>query len=281
MSEGCLNCYMYTLDARRDRDGGEIYRTGAGFRYPLSKDKNGGYKVKSGEMLRVCMTSDFFLPEADVWRDEAWEMMRLRPDVRFFLLTKRISRVADCLPANWGDGWENVMLNVSAENQRRADERVPLLLELPFKHKGVMCAPLIGSVSLKPWLGEGKLEQVLADGENYDGARPCRYEWVRRLREECEASDVTFVFCGTGRRFIKDGRLYKLDEPGVGSLQAHKSGLSYQGRPIEWRLFDAWGQPLSADAYVPYFREKCRVCGMRPICNGCSRCGKCGEPTEE
>ena len=103
---------MYTLDARRDRDGGEIYRTGAGFRYPLSKDKNGGYKVRSGEMLRVCMTSDFFLPEADDWRDEAWEMMRLRPDVRFFLLTKRISRVADCLLANWGDGWENVMLNV-------------------------------------------------------------------------------------------------------------------------------------------------------------------------
>ena len=51
---------MYYLDALRDKNGGEIYKTKAGFRYPLSKDRSGQYKVKSGEMLRVCMTSDFF-----------------------------------------------------------------------------------------------------------------------------------------------------------------------------------------------------------------------------
>lgn len=64
---------MYYLDAQRDKDGGEIYRTKAGFRYPLSKTRSGEYKVKSGEMIRVCMTSDFFLEEADPWRDEALE----------------------------------------------------------------------------------------------------------------------------------------------------------------------------------------------------------------
>ena len=78
---------MYYLDSLRDKDGSEIYRTKAGFRYPLSKDRHGNYKVGSGEMLRVCMTSDFFLPEADEWRDEAWDIIRQRPDVKFFLLT--------------------------------------------------------------------------------------------------------------------------------------------------------------------------------------------------
>lgn len=53
-------------------------------------------------MLWVCMTSDFFLPEADPWRDDAWDMIRMRPDVIFFLLTKRPQRVSACLPGRLG-----------------------------------------------------------------------------------------------------------------------------------------------------------------------------------
>ena len=98
---------------------GRIYRTKNGFRYPLSKDRKGKYKVKSGEMIRVCMTSDFFLEEADPWRNEAWSVMRERKDVKFFLLTKRPERVSSCLPYDWGEGWENVFFNVTCENQRR------------------------------------------------------------------------------------------------------------------------------------------------------------------
>ncbi len=274
-SEGCQNCYMYYLDALRDGDGSKIYRTKAGFRYPLSKFRNGEYKVKSGEMLRVCMTSDFFLEEADQWRDEAWDIINKRSDVKFFLLTKRPERVAASLPWNWGDGWENVMLNVSCENQRRADERIPVLLDLPFKHKGIMCAPFIGPVSVEKYLQSGQLEQVLCDGENYGGARPCHYEWVKALRDECVAHAVTFVFCGTGRRFVKDGKTYQL-EGSLQSQQAWKSGLSYEGTPIEFKLVDGWGMPIEPnDLYQPYFGPKCQTCGMQPICNGCSKCGKC------
>ena len=114
-------------------------------------------------MLRVCMTSNFFLEEADQWRDEAWEIILQRPDVKFFLLTKRPERAADNLPWNWGDGWENVMFNVTCENQRRTVERIPILPELPFKHKGNMCAPFIGPVSIDQYLPEGQIEQVLCD----------------------------------------------------------------------------------------------------------------------
>ena len=275
-SEGCRNCYMFYLDALRGKRGDRIYRTKAGFRYPLSRDRSGQYKVKSGEMLRVCMTSDFFLEEADPWREEAWEIIARRPDVKFFLLTKRPERAAAHLPRNWGDGWENVMFNVSCENQRRADERIPILLELPFKHKGIMCAPLIGPVSIEKYLSDGQIRQVLCEGENYGGARPCRYEWVRALYDACVSHDVTFVFCGTGRRFVKDGRTYRIEGNGLQSRQAFLSGLSCQGRPMDFRLTDGWGYPVPEDQmYRPYYGEKCRTCGMRLICNGCSRCGKC------
>ena len=275
-SEGCQNCYMYYLDGLRGKDGAAVYRTGTGFRYPLSKRRDGRYRVQSGEMLRVCMTSDFFLEEADPWREAAWDIIRQRPDVKFFLLTKRPQRVAQCLPADWGEGWENVMFNVTAENQHRADERLPLLLSLPFKHKGVMCAPFIGPVSLARYLPPGQIEQVLCEGENYGGSRPCHYEWVKCLRDECAAYDVTFVFCGTGRRFVKDGRLYRIEGKGLQSRQAYLSGLGYRGNPIQFRLCDTMGLPIpESQLYVPHYGARCQTCGMRLGCNGCSNCGKC------
>ncbi len=273
---------MYYLDSLRDKDGSDIYRTKAGFDYPISKDRGGRYKVQSGEMLRVCMTSDFFLEEADPWRDDAWQIIKQRPDVKFFLLTKRPERVADHLPWDWDGGWENVMFNVTCENQRRADERIPILLELPFKHKGIMCAPFIGPVSVKKYLPSGQIEQVLCDGESYAGARPCRYEWVRSLRDECAEYNITFVWCSTGRRFEKDGKSYDIEDSALQSEQAFKSGLSFKGKPIEFKLTDEWGLPVPEERlYKPYFSPKCDKCGMRIICNGCVKCGKCGEAPQD
>ena len=275
-SEGCQHCYMYFLDRMRDKDGSEIYRTKNGFKYPLQKDRSGKYKIQSGELIRVCMTSDFFLEEADVWRDEAWDIMRRRPDVKFFLLTKRPQRVRDCLPRDWGDGWNNIFFNVTCENQRRADERIPILLDLPFKHKGIMCAPFIGPVSIEKYLGDGQIEQVICGGENYDGARPCNFDWVKSLRAECVAHNITFCFIETGTHFIKDGRHYHLPKKQVQSQMAHKSGMNYEGKPMVFHLTDDWGYPISKERlYVPNFGRNCTECGSKLICNGCVDCGKC------
>lgn len=275
-SEGCQHCYMYFLDRMRDKNGADIYQTKAGANYPLQKGRNGQYKVQSGELIRVCMTSDFFLEQADVWRAEAWQIMHIRSDVKFFLLTKRPQRVEKCLPPDWGNGWENIFLNVSCENQRRADERIPLLLSLPFKHKGIMCAPLIGPVSIEGYLATGQLEQVICGGENYDGARPCHFDWVQTLRRECEAHDTTFCFMETGTCFVKDGKTYRLPNKRLQSEMALKSNMNYAGRPMQFRLADSMGLPIpQSELYVPRYRKSCDKCAMKLICNGCAECGKC------
>lgn len=275
-SEGCEDCYMYFLDQVRDRVGSEIYRTKTKFRYPLQKDRRRKYKVQSGEQLRVCMTSDFFLEEADPWREEAWDIMRQRRDVIFFLLTKRPQRVETCLPRDWGNGWENIFFNVTCENQRRTDERIPLLLELPFKHKGIMCAPFIGPVSIRRYLKSGQIEQVKCGGENYDGSRPCNFDWVKKLRQECLDYNVTFCFIETGTNFIKDGKLYRMPDKRVQSEMAYKSGVSFQGKPMHFKLYGDWGQPIPEEnRYIPQFRQRCQTCGSKLICNGCSNCGNC------
>lgn len=275
-SEGCRNCYMYFLDRMRDKNGAEIYRTKTAFSYPIQKDRSGRYKIQSGELIRVCMTSDFFLKEADEWRREAWDMMRQRKDVKFFLLTKRPERVRDCLPANWGGGWENIILNVSCENQRRADERIPILLDLPFKHKGIMCAPLIGPVRIGKYLESGQIEQVICGGENYDGARPCDFDWVKSLHLECKARNITFCFIETGTCFIKDGKRYYLPKKQVQSEMAFKSNMSFAGKPISFKLTNYFGVPIPQnELYVPHYGKHCETCGSRLICNGCADCGRC------
>jgi protein gp37 len=268
---------MYFLDKQRQQNGADIYKVKANFDYPLRKDKNGAYKIKSGEHIRVCMTSDFFLPEADKWRTEAWNIMRQRPDVLFFLLTKRPERVKDCLPDDWGQGWHNVFFNVTTENQAMADERIPILLELPFYYKGVMVAPFIGEVHLQNYLATGQIRQVIAGGENYDGARPLHYEWVKSLYDECVAADVTFCFIETGTHFIKDGKSYFMPDKRLQSVQAFRSGLQYQGKPIDFKLKDGQMNLFQTEAYQPYFGGNCQECGSRLICNGCSRCGACGQ----
>jgi len=276
-SEGCARCYMYFLDRLRGHDGGEIRRIAKMADYPLHKKADGSFKIKSGERVRVCMTSDFFLKEADPWRAEAWEVMRQRPDVVFILITKRPERVIECLPQK-PYAFHNIQLNVTAENQKRADERLPLLKDLPFEHLGVMVAPFIGPVTLADYLKDGRVEQVCAGGENYDGNRPLRYEWVQSLAAECRRFKVNFCFMETGTTFIKDGKTYTMPDKRIQSRMAFKSGLSYVSSPLSYNLFpppDSQTDLFGGDVYVPRYRDGCAECGSRPICNGCSACGKC------
>ena len=275
-SEGCQNCYVYFLDQMRGKSGADIYRTKTGFRYPLSKDRAGKYKIQSGEMISVCMTSDFFLEEADPWRSEAWDIMKQRSDVIFLLLTKRPQRIENCLPDDWGEGWENVFLNVTCETQERAEERIPILLDLPFRHKGLHCAPLLGPLKIGKYLDSGEIEQVACGGENYGGSRLCDYDWVKTLQEDCVRRNITFCFMETGTRFRKDGKDYLIRSKSRQNLQACRSGLTFQGKPMEFVLRDSNGSPIPKEQlYVPHWAKKCETCSFHILCSGCFNCGAC------
>ena len=89
------------MDAYFGRDPEQVVRTNV-FDLPLRRDRHGDYKLAPGSEVFTCLTSDFFLEEADPWRAEAWALMRARPDVQFSIITKRIVRLTDCLPADWG-----------------------------------------------------------------------------------------------------------------------------------------------------------------------------------
>ncbi len=279
VSEGCDHCYMYFLDGKRGIDTSVVTRT-ANFNLPVRRDRHGNYKLKSGMQLYVGLSTDFFVEEADKWRPEAWAMMRSRPDIAFRILTKRAHRIKSCLPPDWGDGYDNVMLSVTCENQRNADTRLPLLLELPAKHRGFMAAPFIGAIDATRYLSTGKIDEVLCGGENYDGARPCRYEWVESLSRQCSEADATFNFIETGTVFIKDGHTYRIPSKEIQSKQAYLSGLShYNGKPkfnLSYPVNSIFREDTE-NLYVPFFRRHCATCGSRMTCNGCSNCGRCGK----
>ena len=139
ISEGCRNCYVYRQDSRHDKDSREVRQT-AMFDRPVRRSRDGRFKVPAGEMVYTCFTSDFLLEEADAWRAEAWEMMRIRHDLRFLFFTKRIDRLAAVLPPDWGDGYENVVIGCTVENQAMADYRLLLFLATPVRHRLIVCA---------------------------------------------------------------------------------------------------------------------------------------------
>ncbi len=205
LSEGCLHCYVFRIDGRIDRNAGEVVRNRA-FDLPISKNKS-GYKIKSGETVYTCLSSDFFLDTADEWRREAWSIIARRPDLHFVIITKRIQRFAVSLPDDWVDGYDNVTVCCTCENQRRADERLPYFLAAPIKHREIVCEPLLGAIDLSPYLGP-EIEQVTVGGESGDDARICDYDWVLSIRDACITAGVRFHFKQTGAQFRKSGRVY-------------------------------------------------------------------------
>jgi len=103
LSEGCRHCYVYRRDAEHGIDS-KVVRKTKSFGLPIQKKRNGEYKIPSGTLVYTCFTSDFFVEDADGWRAEAWEMMRVRKDLCFLMITKRIERLAEALPGDWGEG---------------------------------------------------------------------------------------------------------------------------------------------------------------------------------
>jgi len=106
---------------------------------------------KAGVRRRVFCSSlaDFFDNQVPPeWRELAWRTIKETPNLDWQLLTKRPQNIAKMLPADWGDGYPNVWLGTTVENQEEADRRIPHLLAIPAAVHFLSCEPLLGLVDL-------------------------------------------------------------------------------------------------------------------------------------
>lgn len=209
-SSGCLNCYMYRRDAKYDLDSNVVRKT-KNYDIILRKSRDGTYKIKRDtSYVYVCMTSDFFIEEADDWRRDIWRMIRERDDLNFYIITKRIERFNVSLPDDWGDGYDNVTICVTCENQATADYRLPIFIKLPIKHKEIIHEPMLENINIEKYLESGQIDKVICGGESGDKARVCNYDWILNTRRQCLKYNVSFHFKQTGANFMKDNKVYKI-----------------------------------------------------------------------
>ena len=221
-SEGCKYCYIHKGDAKRGMDTNNIVKS-KNFDAPIVKNKNGEYKMKSGKLVYVCFSSDFLLEDADDWRDECWKMMKERSDLHFLFLTKRIERFMECIPSDWGEGYDNVTIGCTIENQDRADQRLSLFSKMPINHKNIICQPLIEKIDIEKYLDN--VELVVVGGESDRNARPLDYDWVLDIRNQCIRKNVPFEFRQCGTYFLKDGKEYTIPTKQLMS-QARKANIN-------------------------------------------------------
>ena len=153
-------------------------------------------------------------------------MIKQRSDLWFYFFTKRIDRFMECVPDDWGDGYDNVLVGCTVENQDRADYRLPIFKSLPIKHKSIIVAPMIGPVDLSTYL-DGSIDEVSVGGESGLNARPCDFAWVLAIREQCVKAHIPFLFHQTGARLIKDGKTYHIPRC-YQHIQARKANINYR-----------------------------------------------------
>lgn len=222
-SDGCLHCYIHKGDAKRNINTNDIVKTKDFFK-PAEKLKNGSYKMKSG-MVYLCFSTDFLIEEADVWRAECWKMIRERSDCTFLFLTKRIERFMQCIPEDWGEGYDNVVVCCTVENQKNADKKLSVFSSVPAKHKCITAQPLLERIYIERYL-DG-IELVVVGGESDVNARILDYSWVLDIREQCVRKGVRFEFRQCGTNFVKDGKQYKLQVKDL-CRQARAAGIDYK-----------------------------------------------------
>ena len=199
---------------------------------------------KRPRLIFVNSMSDLFHESIlDEWIDRIFAVMALTPRHMFQVLTKRPERMRAYLSARMvnvfdaiGVAYErqfldqirfhrpeesrhnpewplrNAWLGVSCEDQKTADERIPLLLQTPAAVRWISAEPLLGPIALSRWMGpfeisrddEGNdlgsaqggsdLDWVVVGGESGPGARPMHPDWPRSLRDQCAAAGVSFFF---------------------------------------------------------------------------------------
>lgn len=244
VSPGCNACYALDIAKRYGHDvwgpAATTPRRVFGpdhWREPL---KWNAAATKAGQSARVFCASmaDVFEdhPQLPPEREKLWKLIADTPMLDWLLLTKRPENVTRMAP--WGNDWpENVWLGTSVEDQRRAEERLPILAGIPAKVRFISAEPLLGPVEMRsirlpidPKFGTASVlnwfDWLIIGGESGPGARPFRQEWADDLLEMARlCCTVPFVKQMGSNPYMRDqqGRLCQV------RYRAHKGD-----DPAEW-----------------------------------------------
>lgn len=165
------------------------------------------YRVFCASLADVFDNHASILPE---WRSDLWALIAETPHLDWLLLTKRPQNINKMLPLAWGNGWPNVWLGTTVENQTEADRRIPHLLAVPAAVRFLSVEPMLGPVDLTHISGKAGLDPhwsmkqaglswVICGGESGPNARPMHPDWARSLRDQCVAAGVPFFFKQWGK----------------------------------------------------------------------------------
>ncbi|MCK4739057.1 MAG: phage Gp37/Gp68 family protein [Deltaproteobacteria bacterium] len=243
VSAGCDNCYAERMSKRLAGRFG--YPKDKPFKVTLHEDRlDIPFKWKKPRRIFVNSMGDLFHEDVP-WNfiNKVWASMIVNPEHTFLILTKRPKRMAQFFsekhhPWSASDGADkplpNVWLGVSVEDQKTADERIPLLLQTPAAKRFISIEPMLGGVDLTGIYHEEiglslqtnslsgeviclntrsshrhedhevSLDWVIVGGENGAGARPMHPDWLRKVRDDCETAGVPFFFKGWGEWFSRE-----------------------------------------------------------------------------
>jgi protein gp37 len=259
VSEGCRNCYAEMIAARFCQPGQAYHglanpRTGkwTGEVALVESALDQPVRWKKPRRIFVNSMSDLFHEKvADEWIDRIFSVMAAAKQHTFQVLTKRPERMlawfnepgqdaehcADMMDAPWP--LPNVWLGVSVEDQKTADERIPLLLQTPAAVRWVSYEPALGPVDFSGnWLRCGKpavhahcnphLNWIVVGGESGGKARLFDPRWAMAVRDQCRKAGVAFYMKQLG-----DHPVYPYPESGS-MLIPWKPKKRGGSDPAEW-----------------------------------------------
>lgn len=197
VSKGCRNCYAKRMSNRlKDRYG---YPKDDPFRVTFHPDRlDEPLHWKKPSRIFVVSMGDIFHDDVDgFWLSAIWSIIERAYWHTFLVLTKR--------PERWGrltpplPLYKNLMLGVSVEDQKTADERIPILLQIPEAKRFVSVEPMLGPVDLEPYLNFGRLVEkwdslnwVIIGGLSLPGGKiqPPKHEWLNYLIHQSDAARI-------------------------------------------------------------------------------------------
>ena len=193
VSPGCDHCYAEADNKRRKwtewgPHGARHRTTPAYWRNPIKWQKQApAFERKHGHRHRVFCASlaDVFDNQVPPeWRHDLFALIRRCPNLDWQVLTKRPQNIAKFLPPDWGDGYANVWLGTTTEDQEHFDQRWPILAKTPAARRFISFEPAIGPLRIAS--GASVPDWVICGGESGPGARVMLPQWARDIRDDCD-----------------------------------------------------------------------------------------------